>query len=58
MKKNYFAPEVKISIFSIQNIVTTSGVGVDGTQTTEDSFNSADDGAKRTVSYNTFKFSL
>ena len=56
MKKNYFEPSIEITAFDAENIVT--GSSLTGTSADETAFNAAPETARRTVSYDAFKFTF
>ena len=55
MKRNYFEPEMKISTFSMENVVTTSiNNAIINNSATEDDYNSTS--AMAILSYTDFTF--
>ena len=58
MKRNYFKPEMNISTFSSEDVVTTSGNPITGTTGTAEDYNSASEGSKTTIAYDSFGFTF
>jgi len=60
MKRNYFEPAMKISAFSLENVVTTSAVtdNLTTTKVNADTYNAAVNGGatQQTVNYATLQF--
>ena len=59
MKRNYFEPEMNISTFSSEDVVTASGEPkIAGTSSDSSAFNDASEDNRATVSYNSFGFTF